>query len=78
VFCSSRIGYSKPQHVFFRSIQTSLGLAPHEILMVGDDWRTDVQGALAAGWRALLLDRTGNKATQPSVRSLHELIEMLP
>jgi putative hydrolase of the HAD superfamily len=78
VFCSSRIGISKPHLDFFRSVQSSLRLAPHEILLVGDDCQADVQGALAAGWRALLLDRSGSTASPGSIRELDELIELVP
>jgi FMN phosphatase YigB (HAD superfamily) len=34
----------------------TLGVAPHEIIHVGDNERTDVRGALAAGFRTIRLD----------------------
>ncbi len=48
----------KPSSEFFHSAVASLGLDPAEVVMVGDDVETDVQGALDAGMQAILV-RTG-------------------
>jgi len=48
----------KPAPEFFRAGVRRLGLEPHAVLMVGDDVRTDVGGAQAAGLRAALV-KTG-------------------
>lgn len=57
VFPSSRLGWAKPSRRFFRAIEAALGLAPSELLLVGDDFRNDVAGAEAAGWHARWLVR---------------------
>lgn len=57
LFCSADVGHSKPGRAFYRHIERALGLEADTLLMVGDDWRCDVAGARAAGWRALHLDR---------------------
>lgn len=61
VFVSSEIGYLKPDLRFFRRVETLLGVLPSEIALVGDDEEADARGAEQAGWRAILLDRSGNK-----------------
>ena len=48
----------KPSREFFSAAVGKLGLAPGEVLMIGDDIRTDIAGAQAAGLRAALV-RTG-------------------
>lgn len=45
----------KPSADFFRAAVDSLGCAPGEAVMVGDDVEADVGGALAAGLSGLLL-----------------------
>lgn len=48
----------KPASAFFLAAAETLQLAPHQLLMVGDDIRGDVQGAQQAGLQAALV-RTG-------------------
>jgi putative hydrolase of the HAD superfamily len=72
IFISSDIGYSKPDARFFRGVQERLGVEPAEIALVGDDEACDFQAAIAAGWRAIHLDRSGQR--QSAIRSLAELL----
>lgn len=76
VFGSSQIGYRKPAPEFFRAIEASLALPADRILLVGDDWDGDYQGALAAGWQSVLLDRDGSHShlDAASIGSLAELV----
>lgn len=48
----------KPSPAFFHAAASELGCRPQEILMVGDDVYSDVNGALKAGMKAALV-RTG-------------------
>jgi ribonucleotide monophosphatase NagD (HAD superfamily) len=48
----------KPAAPFFEAALSTLGVAPTEALMVGDDMVNDVLGAQAAGVRGILV-RTG-------------------
>ncbi|MBI1354091.1 MAG: TIGR01458 family HAD-type hydrolase [Acidobacteria bacterium] len=52
------ITLGKPSRTFFEVAAARLGLAPHELLMIGDDVLADVGGAQAAGLRGALV-RTG-------------------
>ena len=59
---SSRAGAAKPDPAIFRAALFGLGVSPDDTLHVGDSRAADVEGACAAGLRAVLLDR---KARQP-------------
>ena len=48
----------KPSKTFFHLAVASMGLQPHEVLMVGDDIEADIKGAQDAGLQAALV-RTG-------------------
>lgn len=59
VFISSEIGFRKPRREFFGAIERRLGLAPGELLLVGDDPANDFHGARRCGWEAVLVGRGG-------------------
>ena len=79
-------GFMKPHPTIFLAALQLMEIAPAESLMVGDSVRHDVEGALAAGMRAVLLHR-GEQAHPmaeelasrgvPVIRSLDELPGML-
>jgi putative hydrolase of the HAD superfamily len=71
-------GRTKPHASIFRAVLELLGVEPTEALMVGDTIADDIEGALALGMRATLLDRTGaNPGFEPRIESLHELVDEL-
>jgi len=74
VFVSSTVGFTKPDRRFFQAIEDQLGIPPEKIALVGDDEISDVQGATAAGWRAIKLDRSAANPTPLTIRSLAELL----
>ena len=53
---SMDVGHAKPRPEIFAAAVQTLGIAPHEVIHVGDNERTDVRGAIAAGFRAIRLD----------------------
>ncbi len=53
IFTFPVIKARKPELPFFRRIEEELGLRPHQLLMVGDDFWGDVTGACQAGWKAI-------------------------
>lgn len=53
VFTFSEIGYRKPDENFYWQIERLLGEERHHLVMVGDEYRADVLGAVRAGWRAV-------------------------
>lgn len=76
-------GFEKPDPRFFTLAQDRLGLAPAEILHVGDRRVDDYDGALAAGWNALHLVRKDNHAGEAygsregQIRDLGEVLKWL-
>ncbi len=73
---SMDIGHAKPRPEIFAAAVEALGVPAHEIVHIGDNERTDVRGALAAGFRAIRLDvvRKGGPSEGEFVaRSFEEL-----
>lgn len=73
----------KPDRLIFELAVRRLGLAPHEVLHVGDSEVDDVRGAKAAGLRVAWVNRTG-RARRPDtpapdfeIRDLTELPALL-
>ena len=58
VFASSTLGVAKPSAAAYDAVAAALGLEPAGLLMVGDNPVNDVEGARAAGWSAVHLDRS--------------------
>jgi putative hydrolase of the HAD superfamily len=52
-------GWSKPHPTIFQAALELLGADPAEAAMVGDSVEDDIEGALALGMRAFLIDREG-------------------
>lgn len=57
IVVSEEVGLRKPRPEIFARVVDSLGLAPREILHVGDDLHADVGGAARAGMRTVWLTR---------------------
>ena len=75
---SAEIGVEKPAPEAFAAVARELGSVPHRILHVGDDPDRDVDGALAAGFHALLVQRDATPALRrPRVATLAELPALL-
>ena len=71
-------GHSKPHASIFRAVLDLLDVEPAEALMVGDTIADDIEGAVALGMRAVLLDREGLRPEfEPRVETLHELLSVL-
>jgi putative hydrolase of the HAD superfamily len=80
---SSEHGFMKPHPSIFSAALQLVNVAPRDAVMVGDSLRQDVEGALRAGMRAVLLhrgDRPPERATEldvPVIRSLRDLPPLL-
>jgi HAD superfamily hydrolase (TIGR01662 family) len=79
-------GFLKPHPSIFRAALERLGVAPTDAVMVGDSVSQDVEGALKAGMRAILLHRAEHAAPRaaglrergvPVIRSLAELMDLV-
>jgi len=59
VLTSFAHGKTKPHESIFRAVLELLEVGADEAVMVGDTLHEDIEGALAVGMRAVLLDREG-------------------
>jgi putative hydrolase of the HAD superfamily len=73
VVTSAAVGARKPDPAIFRAALALAGCEPAEAVHVGDTPAEDVDGARAAGVRAVLIDREGGGA----IASLAEIEQLL-
>jgi putative hydrolase of the HAD superfamily len=79
---SSEHGFMKPHPSIFSAALQLVDVRPAEAMMVGDSFKHDVEGAIRAGMRGVLLQR-GDTPTAPGaldvpvIRSLRELPALL-
>ncbi len=79
---SAEHGYMKPHRSIFDAALERAGTRADEAIMVGDSLRADIEGALAAGLRAVLIRRSGDRpeplpAGVTVITSLRELPSLL-
>lgn len=79
VIASCLVGCEKPDPHIFRAALETLGVEPHQVVHVGDQYEADVEGARAAGITSVLLDRHDlQEGRHPNrIRSLTELAPLL-
>jgi putative hydrolase of the HAD superfamily len=71
-------GRTKPHASIFRAVLDLLEVEPADAAMVGDVIEDDIEGALALGMRAILLDRSGSHPDyEPRIEDLRSLREAL-
>jgi putative hydrolase of the HAD superfamily len=78
VVTSSMIGVRKPDAAGYHALAASLGVAPHEMLYVGNEPK-DVIGAQRAGVASVFLDRTGDAPSHGqsfTIASLSAIIDI--
>lgn len=68
--------YKPHRAVFEKALEVS-GCRADEVIHIGDSVSSDVEGAIAAGIRPVLIDREGTKAAE-GVLAVKSLIEVLP
>ena len=76
---SAVVGEAKPAPAVFRAALEIAGVEAGEAMHVGDSLGNDIEGARAAGIRAVLVDRSGAPAPPgvETVRSLDEVASLL-
>jgi putative hydrolase of the HAD superfamily len=73
-FISFQIGYLKPAPEFFAYAIQSMKLHPEEILFIGDDEITDIQGGEKAGIKSYLINRRDKPVQCRSLRNLGDIL----
>jgi putative hydrolase of the HAD superfamily len=76
VFTSTMVGHRKPAPEGYVRLAASLGVAPHEILYVGNETK-DVAGAQRAGVPSALLDRSGEAPEHGQSYTISSLTTLL-
>ncbi|MBW3571664.1 MAG: HAD-IA family hydrolase [Gemmatimonadetes bacterium] len=77
---SGVVGIDKPDPRIFHLALEQMGVEPREAVYVGDIYEIDVQGARAAGMRAILIDplwKWDDKDCE-RIRGIHDLLDVLP
>ena len=80
VIVSAEVGFQKPDVRMFEIASERMGLAPGQILHIGDNPVQDVGAALACGFQTLHLVREDSTEvpSPPTIRSLAELLGRRP
>lgn len=77
VYTSDALGVKKPHGDAFRLSCAKAGLRMDEgVIMVGDSWESDVQGAQDVGWRAIHFNPSG-EPIQEAWRTAASLLDIL-
>lgn len=66
-----QFGQAKPEPAIYLHACDALGLAPHQVLHVGDDADADIVGAARAGMRTCWVHRPDNRHVQWPPRPIH-------
>ena len=70
-FASLELGVAKPEAPFFDSVLDTLGLLPHQAVMVGDSYENDVAGAKRVGLWTVWYNPGGGAC--PAREPLHDV-----
>jgi HAD superfamily hydrolase (TIGR01549 family) len=72
-------GKAKPDPAIYKAAAETLGLDVKDCVMVGDNPKMDVEGAVAAGLGGVLIDRSGGKkaAKYPVINNLTQLRKVI-
>ncbi len=75
-------GYMKPHRSIFDAALERAQVGAADAMMVGDSFKHDIEGALNAGWRAVLLRRSGEVPHElprhlPVIKTLPDLLPLL-
>lgn len=74
ILVEGEMGYGKPDQRVFRLAESKLGCKPHEILMIGNSYSSDIRPAVEAGWQTVWILRP----TDLPPSAAHELPEEKP
>jgi HAD superfamily hydrolase (TIGR01549 family) len=75
---SEEAGMAKPDPRIFHLALARAGCRADQAVMVGDSWRVDILGALAAGIRPVWLNRGGLPSPDPRVAEIRALAPAAP
>ena len=76
VIWSSRVGVEKPAPKIFLSALVAARVTADQAAHIGNELEADVHGALAAGMRGILLDRSGTAPQGTGIQVIHTLSQL--
>lgn len=74
---SFQVGALKPEPEIYRHVCEALECKPHQVLMIGDNFKADVDGPKVFGMRSVLLDRNAAKDTKDKLSSLLGVLDLV-
>lgn len=80
ILCSEEVGLNKPNREIFQYAQKITNCEAQHAIMIGDDMKADVVGALNAGWSAIHFDpehKLQKERNVPRIRALAEIPEIV-
>lgn len=76
IIISEEHGFNKPDIKIFDLAQQLTGAQKHECVMIGDNYDTDILGALNAEWKAFYLSENAKENTDKNYKHIKRLIEL--
>lgn len=80
VIISEEHGLTKPHIDIFRLAEKKVNASKEECVMIGDNWVSDIEGALGAGWKAIFYMVNERQLFEhknlQTINHLNELIEL--
>ena len=76
ILCSEEIGVNKPHRPIFQEAMNRTGCLPEEAIMIGDDFKVDIIGALNAGWSAIHFDPEHKFKKELNVKRVRNLADL--
>ncbi len=74
IYCFRKIGHKKPSPEFFAYVLNDLGLDSSSVFMVGDDFESDIVGAVRCGIRAIWFNEQSDEERKAEMyRTVHNL-----
>jgi putative hydrolase of the HAD superfamily len=76
IMCSEEVGFTKPQRGIFQEALRRTNCRPEHAIMIGDDFKIDIVGALNAGWTAIHFDPENRYKKERSIKRIRALNEL--
>lgn len=80
IIISEEHGFTKPHVDIFRLGEKLANTTADNCIMIGDNWVSDIEGAVGAGWKAVYYSETPKSESHPNIsfiNSLHDLKTIL-
>lgn len=78
IIVSDEQGLTKPDTEIFRLAESMASCKPEDCVMIGDNYESDVEGAISAGWKAIYFnDEIKPNSSAGTIQNLRELMTFL-